>query len=273
MAQPNANAKVLGSFEIDLPSRDVQWKAAGALGAIDDLIDNNRRRIEILEAMARLIYREWFVHFRFPGHEDVELVDSDLGPIPEGWEATTLGSVSENLDRLREPLSKMQRSAMQGPFPYYGAAKIIDYVNDWLFDGEYLLFAEDGTVVTSVGSPVLQLVNEKFWVNNHTHILRGSRLPTRYLWLAMADYPISGHITGAAQPKITQANLNRIPLTCPDAALVSKFMATADPVVDLLQTLSRQNRVLAEARELLLPRLISGELDVSELDLDLEPVA
>ena len=64
------------------------------LGAFDDLIENNRRRIEILEEMARLIYREWFVHFRFPGHEDVELVDSDLGPIPEGWEVATLADVA-----------------------------------------------------------------------------------------------------------------------------------------------------------------------------------
>ncbi len=162
---------------------------------------------------------------------------------------------------------------MQGEYPYYGAAKIIDRVNDWLFDGEYLLFAEDGTVVTGEGCPVLQLVNDKFWVNNHTHILKGSLLPTRFLWLAVANYPISGYITGAAQPKITQTNLNRIPLSCPSKGLVEEFMTIVNPMVHLLQNLVQQNALLSEIRDLLLPRLISGELDVSDLDLDLDLVA
>ena len=85
-AQPNANAKLLGSFDVPLLSLDNQRHAGAVLRAIEELVENNRRRIGILEGMARLLYREWFVYFRYPGHEDVELVDSDLGPIPEGWE-------------------------------------------------------------------------------------------------------------------------------------------------------------------------------------------
>jgi type I restriction enzyme S subunit len=269
----NLSAGVVEQLPVEFPDVVDQDVIVGILDSITRLIENNRRRIEILEEMARLIYREWFVHFRFPGHADVELVDSDLGPLPEGWQAATLGEVSENFDRLRKPLSKTERSEMQGDFPYYGAAKIVDHVNDWIFDGEYLLFAEDGTVVTSDGFPVLQLVNEKFWVNNHTHILQGDGLPTRFLWLAVADYPISGHMTGAAQPKITQANLRRVPVVRPEAAVVNRFVKVINPMVDLLQTLSRMNNLLSEARDLLLPRLISGELDVSDLDLDLEAVA
>lgn len=92
-AQPNANATLLGTFEVPLPARELQRKIGSALRAIAGLIENNRRRIEILEEMARLIYREWFVHFRFPGHEDVELVDSDVGPIPEGWHQGPIESV------------------------------------------------------------------------------------------------------------------------------------------------------------------------------------
>ena len=85
-ATPIINKSVFGSLEISIPDRKVQTSIGDYLKAFDDLIENNRRRIEILEEMARLLYREWFVHFRFPGHEDVQLVDSDLGPIPEGWE-------------------------------------------------------------------------------------------------------------------------------------------------------------------------------------------
>ena len=100
-AQPNANAKLLGSFDVLLLSRDDQRSVGTVLRAVDDLIENNRRRIEILEEMARLLYREWFVHFRFPGHEDVKLVDSDLGPIPEGWRAGKFSDlVSENKDTV-----------------------------------------------------------------------------------------------------------------------------------------------------------------------------
>ncbi len=86
-AQPNISPTLIESLPIYLPKLVVQKQIAKILGNLDDLIENNRRRIEILEEMARLLYREWFVHFRFPGHEDVELVDSDLGPIPEGWKA------------------------------------------------------------------------------------------------------------------------------------------------------------------------------------------
>ncbi len=93
---------------VELPEIEDQKQIASILAAPDNLIENNRRRIEILEEMARLLYQKWFVHFRFPGHEDVEFVNSDLGPIPEGWEVMTLGKVSDNFDRFRKPLSKVQ---------------------------------------------------------------------------------------------------------------------------------------------------------------------
>jgi len=250
------------------PALRIQQSVGRALRAFDDLIENNRRRIEILEEMARLLYREWFVHFRFPGHAAVELVDSELGPIPEGWDARTLGEVAENFDRKRVPLSKMQRAKKQGSYPYYGAAKIFDYVDDFIFDGEYLLLGEDGTVVDGVGGPLLQLVKGKFWCNNHAHVLKGTAASTRRLWCALHAYPIAGHVTGAAQPKITQANMNRIPIVVPDAETSKKFDEAVDPMIDLWFNLERQNGVLREARDLLLPRLVSGELDVSDLDLD-----
>ncbi len=247
---------------------DLQRRIGSTVAGFDDLIENNRRRVEILEEMARLLYREWFVHFRFPGHEDVGLADSELGPIPEGWEASTVGDVAECFDRKRVPLSKMQRAEMQGSYPYYGAAKIFDYVNDFIFDGEHLLLGEDGTVVDDIGGPLLQLVNGKFWCNNHAHVLRGTAVSTRRLWCALHGYPIAGHVTGAAQPKITQANMNRIPILLPDSEAGEKFDSAIDPMIDLRFNLEAQNRVLREGRDLLLPRLVSGELDVSELDMD-----
>jgi Type I restriction modification DNA specificity domain len=184
--QDNLSVDKLLSFDFLIPPLPVQQRIAGILSTYDDLIENSQRRIKILEAMARGLYREWFVHFRFPGHENHPRVASVFGDIPQGWEVKKLGDIAENFDRMRKPLSKMERSQLQGEYPYYGAAKVFDYVNDYIFDGEYLLLAEDGSVITPERAPVLQLVKEKFWPNNHTHVLRG--LPpfsTHFLYLGV----------------------------------------------------------------------------------------
>ena len=259
-AQPKLSQANLRQIEIPLPPLPVQRRIAGILSAYDDLIENNQRRIKILEEMARSLYREWFVNFRFPGHEKVPLVDSPLGSIPKRWEVKTLDQIAENFDRLRKPLSKMQRAEIQGVYPYYGAAKVFDYINDFIFDGEYLLMAEDGSVVTIERAPVLQLVNEKFWPNNHTHILRGKPpFATHFLYLGLSEVDISPYITGAAQPKITQENMNRIPFFCGPETLHLQFNRLVAPMISQSQVLQRRTQNLRRTRDLLLPRLLSGQ--------------
>lgn len=259
--------------KVRVPDISTQRRIASILSAYDDRIENNTRRITILEEMARRIYAEWFVRFRFPGYENVRMVESELGLVPEGWEVTALGSVVENHDRFRRPLSKMEREDFKGPYPYYGAAKIFDYVREYLFDGQFLLLAEDGSVETSEGYPVLQLTDGKFWANNHTHILRGTkRASTEFLYLRLERQPIRGYITGAAQPKLTQAAINRMPLVLPPRSVLHKFDEQVQPVFRLRATLVRANTNLQTTRDLLLPKLISGELDVSALP-EPQPVA
>jgi type I restriction enzyme S subunit len=267
-AVPGFNLGQLRSIRVRIPPVALQRRIAGVLGNLDDLIDNNRRRIELLQQMAQAIYREWFVRFRYPGHENVPLVESPLGSIPKGWTVKSLGSLSTNFDRLRKPLSRMSRDQRSGSFPYYGAAKLIDWIDDWIFDGEYLLFAEDGTVQTTDGFPVLQLVDRKFWANNHTHILQGCGVSTRFLFLASAEHPIAGYVTGAAQPKITQANLNRIPLIVGSASVQKAFDTAIDPILDALNVVEAAIAPLAAIRDFLLPKLVTGQIDVSNLELD-----
>jgi type I restriction enzyme S subunit len=268
-AQPNMSGGQIEGVELLIPSPTTQRKIAGILSAYDDLIENNTRRIAILEQMAQSIYREWFVNFRFPGHQNVKLVDSPLGKIPEGWRATTLGEVVSNFDRLRKPLSSMQRADMKGEYPYYGAAKIFDYINNYIFDGKYLLVAEDGSVITPDRKPVLQMAYGKFWVNNHTHILQG-KLPvcTEHLCLSLSFTDVSGYVTGAAQPKITQANMNRMPFLVATDDVQAAFTELVVPLFDEMHLLDRKNANLRQARDLLLPKLISGQLDVEDLDID-----
>lgn len=248
----------LAKVEVRYPSRPEQERIADVLTAYDDLIENNRRRIALLEQSARLLYREWFVRLRFPGHEHVKVVDG----VPEGWERTTLGDVAENHDRLRVPLSVLEREKRQGPYPYYGAASLLDHVDGYLFDGRYLLLGEDGTVVNSEGAPMLQLVEGKFWVNNHAHVLTGKKVSLEFLYCCLSAYKIQGHITGVAQPKITQANMNRIPVVLPSESLMSDFQSSVKASFDQRFSLERLNETLRQARDLLLPRLMSGDLVV-----------
>ena len=263
-AQPLVTQAVLKQVQVSVPPLPVQRRIAGILSAYDDLIENNQRRINILEEMARSLYREWFVHFRFPGHDKVKMVPSPLGPLPQGWEIKRLDQIAENFDRLRKPLSKMERAEMQGEYPYYGAAKVFDYVNNFIFDGEYLLMAEDGSVITAERTPVLQLVNEKFWPNNHTHILRGKApVSTHFLYLGLSLVDISPYITGAAQPKITQENMNRIAFPCCRPDLHQAFDHVVTPMIHQIQALNRQIKNLRRTRDLLLPRLLSGQIPLS----------
>ena len=263
---------ILSSVEdIQVPAYSLatQCKIAAILSTYDDLIENNTRRIKILEDMAQTLYREWFVHFRFPGHENVPMVESSLGAIPEGWAVKSFSEISLNFDRQRKPLSGKVRSTMQGEYPYYGAAKVLDHINDYLFDGRYLLIGEDGSVATEEGKPVLQLVTGKFWVNNHTHVVQGKApVSTNFLYLFMSNVAISGYVTGTAQPKINQQNLNRIPIILPPRSLLKRFNQIIEPGFDNIVALNLKSANLRETRNLLLPKLISGEVGVSELDID-----
>jgi type I restriction enzyme S subunit len=248
---------------------DEQRKIAGILNAYDDLIENNAQRIVVLEEMAEAIYREWFVNLRFVGHEKVKLINSSLGRIPEGWKVTNIGEVATNFDRLRKPLSSMQRADMKGGYPYYGAAKIFDYIDDYIFDGKYLLVAEDGSVITPSRKPVLQMAYGKFWVNNHTHILQGKHpVSTEHLYLSLSFTDVSGCVTGAAQPKITQANMNRIPFIMATENVQSAFSDLVVPLFDEIHLLNRKTANLHRTRDLLLPKLLSGQLNVEKLDIE-----
>ncbi len=259
-----ADKAVVDNVQVLAPTLPQQQQIANVLSAYDDLIENNTKRIKILEEMAQAIYKEWFVYFRFPGHEKVKMIDSktEFGKIPERWELKDLGQVVENYDSKRRPISKMKREKMRGDIPYYGAAKIIDYVNDHIFDGKYLLMAEDGSVITKSGNPVLQFVNEKFWANNHTHILQGLEVSTEYLYLSLTSFPIQGYITGVAQPKINQENLNRIPILIPENKIAQKFSEFIEPIFEEFWTFQGVIIKLQKARDLLLPKLVNGEIEV-----------
>ena len=257
-AQDNLSQSKLLSLKFPIPGISEQKQIADVLTAYDDLIENNRRRIQLLEQAARLLYKEWFVHLRFPGHEHTQIIDG----VPEGWEKTTFGDAVENFDRLRIPLSVTEREKRPGSFPYHGAAGILDHLDGFIFEGRFLLVGEDGTVVTQGNTAMLQLVEGKFWVSNHAHVVQGQLVSTEYLFCFMSHYPITGHITGVAQPKLSQRNLNRISMLIPPANLLDMFQDSAEPMFNQIFNLKAVCDRLAKARDLLLPKLMNGEVAV-----------
>ena len=144
------------------------------------------------------------------------------------------GDVTENFDKKRIPLSGSQRDARKGQYRYYGAQGVIDYIDDFIFDGTYLLIAEDGENLKSQKQNIAQIVEGKFWANNHAHIVKSNGLcDLRYLCYCINTMDVSGYITGSAQPKLSQANLNAIPLQLPEINVQHK-------IADFLQMLDQK---------------------------------
>ncbi|MCA9198943.1 MAG: restriction endonuclease subunit S [Planctomycetales bacterium] len=164
------------------------------------------------------------------------------------WKEVELGVVIDLYDSKRIPLSGKERSTRQGKYPYYGASGIIDYIDDYIFDGDYLLVAEDGENLNSRKLPISFWGRGKFWVNNHAHILLGKdgKANTDYIrhWFSQAN--ISGYITGAAQPKLSQGNLRRIKLNLPDISVQDKIASTLSNYDNLIEINNRRISILED---------------------------
>lgn len=183
--------------------------------------------------------------------------------IPKAWSVRKLDEISVNFDSKRVPLSSREREKMKGIHPYYGAVGIVDYVNQYLFDGLYVLMSEDGVyVIDENGFPTLQLVQGKFWVNNHAHILQGKGISTELLFLLLKNTNVQHIVTGAVQPKINQGNMNTLRFVIPDDACTSTLQKFLNPICTKIIMNNEQNLTLSKIRDALLPKLMSGKIRV-----------
>ncbi|MGI6678470.1 MAG: restriction endonuclease subunit S [Dehalobacterium sp.] len=163
------------------------------------------------------------------------------------WETYSFQELTANYDCMRKPLSSNERKKMQGKYPYYGAQGIIDSINNYIFDGTYMLVAEDGENLKSKKQNIAQIVSGKFWVNNHAHIVKESELADlRYLCYLFNNTDVSGYITGSAQPKLSQANLNLIKFTVPCLTEQKAIAATLSCLDDKIELNNRINKNLEE---------------------------
>lgn len=236
--------------------KSIQKNIGNFLANIDGKIKTNTAINENLLQQAQLLYAHAFPY-----------TTSDI--LPEGWRLGTVGEIIEIHDSKRIPLSGAQRDKMgEKIYPYYGAASLMDYVDEYIFDGKYLLLGEDGTVVDNAGFPILQYIWGQFWVNNHAHILTGKLgYNVESLYMLFKQTPVKSIVTGAVQPKISQANLKSIAVVIPPTNLIELYNKQVDAIFTLIRNNEEENKRLAALRDSLLPNLMSGEIDVSVLNV------
>jgi type I restriction enzyme S subunit len=260
-------------------SESHQAASAELLGAIDDLIENNRRRVAVLEEMARAIYREWFVRFRYPGHDSVPLVDSALGSIPEGWEVMAASAaLSVN------PKIKIDR-AIERPFLAMGDLDergMACYPSELRAGSSGAKFQNGDTLFARI-TPSLEngktgfvqcLAEGEVGVGSTEFIvLRGARVGSAFTYCLARTEEFRGNaiasmVGASGRQRVRNECFDTYLAAIPPAALATQFEDVALPLFAQVDTLNRESARLAALRDLLLPKLVTGQIDVSGLDLD-----
>lgn len=270
--QQHFNVHSAEEMLIFLPDITEQEKIAKTIVALNGKIENNFSVCVELEAMAKTLYDYWFTQFDFPDENGKpycssggEMVWNDQlkREIPKGWQVSSIGSVTRNYDSKRVPLSQNERDIMKGGIPYYGATGIMDYVNRHIFDGQYVLIAEDGSVMDVKGNPIVQMIWGKTWVNNHAHVLQGCNgYSNELLYLLLQHIPVVKIMTGSIQKKINQDNLNSYKIPQIPDPISQAFYEIVKPMFEKIQSLQDENDELTKLRDWLLPVLVNGQATV-----------
>ena len=266
----------LALVEVEYPALEAQRRIASILSAYDDLIENNARRIAILEEMARRLYEEWFVRFRFPGHEGVRMVESEMGLVPQGWEVTTLGQLAEVNAR------SVRRGAEPTEIQYVDISSVstgsIDKKERLLFadaPGRARRIVRDGDVIWACVRPnrksysLVLNPEPNLLVSTGFAVLSPVAVPCSFLYQCVTTKDFVSHLVnhakGATYPAVSAADFDNAKVLKPSDNLVADFDELAEPMMRLVAALHLKNQNLRTTRDLLLPKLISGELDVSTL--------
>ncbi|MCI2894554.1 restriction endonuclease subunit S [Staphylococcus hominis] len=267
----NVSLKTIRNFKVKLPALKYQNRVSTILQNIENKIQLNYKMIANLEELSQTLFKRWFIDFEFPDRNGApykssggEMIDSELGEIPKNWSIKTVKETAESFNSIRKPLSKLEREKRESIYPYYGATKIIDYVDNYIFDGKYILVGEDGTVQTEAGNPFIQYVWGKFWVSNHAHILKGKLISDELLMLYLKNTNVAPYITGAVQPKLNKKNLNSIKFVIADKETIIKFENFIKSYFQKIRILNKENKKLIELRDTLLSKFMSGEIEIPD---------
>ena len=248
-AQPNINAAEYSSLPIILPPLSEQRGIAAVLDAIDEAIRRTEAVISATERLRESLCHNLFTRGVLGRHVPSKQVPS-LGTVPGDWHIVRVSDVFDVLDRRRAPLNADERAKMPGDYPYYGANRVVDYIDDWIFDepDDLVLLAEDGGHFDDFRTrPIAYRVRGKCWVNNHAHILRAKDPDaSSFLFHALAHKDIRPFINGTTRSKLTQADLRRILIGIPSTNAEMSYIGTC---LDTIESLLRQSRSLQRSME------------------------
>lgn len=260
---------------LDVPTLPVQRIIGDVLGCIDDLIESNRRRIEVLEEMARAIYREWFVKFRYPGHSDVSMVDSALGPVPEGWETRPFADVATFINgfafkpshwgQAGRPIIKIKelKQGVAQSTPRHPAEAIAEKY--WVGRGD-LLFSWSADLDVYLWNDEPGLLNQHLFTVRPEH--PGLTICFLYHALVQSMPQFRARAQGTTMRHIKRSALREVELVLPPRELMDRFTHDVAPIHEEVARLRHETVTLEAMRDVLLPKLVSGQVDVSKLDLD-----
>lgn len=245
---PSLNTGLLSGIEMVLPPIEIQKQIAGILSVCDDLIENNQKQIKLLEEAAQRLYKEWFVDLRFPGHENTKIVDG----VPEGWRRGLLKeliSVNYGKDHKKVP--------DDGNIPVYGSGGLMRKCNKSLFSGEAVLIPRKGSLNN------IMYVDETFWtVDTMFYATMKQPHTAVFVYFFVKAFDMYSMNIGAAVPSMTTKILDAMDVVIPDKETLEKFDKYAKVYFNKIKTLQGQNEQLKTARDLLLPKLMSGEVEV-----------
>ena len=259
---------LLKGMEIELPSLSTQRRIANILSAYDELIENNQRRIRILEDMARSLYREWFVHFRYPGHESVPLVASPLGQIPQEWDVKKLKDVCL-LTMGQSPKSEFYNESGDGVPFHQGVTNFgTRFPSDRLYCTVNGRIAEAGDILFSVRAPVgrMNIANKRIIIGRGLSAIRHKQNYQVFLWQQLREtfYKDDMMGNGAIFAAVTKDDMQGIELLCPTESIVQLATKYLEPMHHGIANLSVKMDNLRRSRDLLLPRLLSGQVSLSD---------
>ncbi len=246
-AQDNLSWEKLSTILFPAPPIEIQNEIADILFAYDALIENNQKQIKLLEEAAQRLYKEWFVDLRFPGHENVKIVDG----VPEG------GSNVAVTDLLEIKYGKDHKGLADGDIPAYGSGGIMRRVNRALYAGESVLIPRKGSLNN------IMLVRGEFWtIDTMFFSVPKRKNIAKYVYLFLSNVDMYAMNIGAAVPSMTVKILDGIKLLCPSDEILERFENVAEPYFSMVNKLQAQNTALAVARDLLLSKLMNEEIEV-----------
>lgn len=247
-AQKNLLLSTMRAFKMNIhEDEDLQMHIAAILSAYDDLIENNQKQIKLLEEAAQRLYKEWFVDLRFPGHETTPIVDG----LPDGWHNAVV------TDLLEINYGKDHKALEDGSIPVYGSGGLMRKVNKILHSGECVLIPRKGSLNNII------LVNGDFWTID-TMFFGVPRQPNvaKYVYLFLLGVDMYAMNIGAAVPSMTVKILDGMKILCPAPEILEQFENMVRPFFSMIEMLKKKSKFLADARDLLLPKLMNGEIEV-----------